>query len=96
MTQKFVDKAVLEQMRIWIYIRKPHLMDGETILTATAAVTPADLTLDGDVVISGQQVMQMMHGGEAGTTYLIQFTVTTSNGSIYCSPDHDAILVRVI
>jgi hypothetical protein len=96
MTQFIIEKAVVEKFRVGLYYMPPDVNETNIILTATAAVTPADLTLDGDVVISGQQVMQMMHGGEAGTTYLIQFTVTTSNGSIYCSPDHDAILVRVI
>jgi hypothetical protein len=95
MTQKFVDKAVLEQMRIWIYIRKPHLMDGETILTATAAVTPSGLTLVGDCVISGGRVEQVVNGGVAGVSYLVQFTITTSGGDTFCNPDYEAIIVRV-
>jgi len=37
-----------------------------------------------------------MHGGISGTTYLVQFTVTTLDGSIYCSPNHDAIIVKVM
>jgi len=96
MTQFIIEKAVVEKFRVGLYYMPPDVNETNIILTATAAVTPADLTLDGDVVISGQQVMQMMHGGTAGVVYLIQFTITTSNGSIYCSPDHDAILMRVI
>ena len=96
MTQFIIEKAVAEKFRIGLYYYPPDVAENNQILTATAAVVPADLILDGDVVISGSQVMQMMHGGTAGVVYLIQFTITTSNGSIYCSPDHDAILVRVI
>lgn len=94
-TQKFVEKAVAEQIRVRLYYRKPQLDDGETILTATAVVTPVGLTLVGDVVILGGRIEQVVSGGTAGKEYLIQFTITTSGADTYCHPDYDAIIVRV-
>lgn len=38
----------------------------------------------------------MMHGGKAGSEYLIQFSVSTTDGSLYCNPNFDAVRVRVI
>jgi len=96
MTQFIVEKAVAEKFKIGLYYWPPDVDNENIIVGATAAVTPSGLTLDGDPVVSGQQVMQMMHGGTAGVDYLVQFTVTTFDGSIYASPDHDAIIVRVI
>lgn len=96
MTQFIIEKAVAEKFKIGLYYSPPDVTETNTIIAATAVVTPEGLTLDGDVVISGQQVMQMMHGGTSGATYLVQFTITTTDGSIYCSPDHDAIIVRVL
>jgi hypothetical protein len=96
MTQFIVEKAAVEKFKIGLYYWPPDVTTANAIVTATAAVSPSGLTLDGDVVISGQQVMQMMHGGVSGATYLVQFTVTTMDGSIYASPDHDAILVRIL
>jgi len=96
MTQFIIEKTPPEKFKIGLYYLPPDVDDINIILTATVLVTPDGLTLDGDPVISGQQVMQMMYGGIPGTVYLVQFTVTTLDGSIYCSPNHDAILVRVI
>ena len=94
-TQKYVEKAVAEQIRVRLYYRKPQLEDGETILTATAVSTPTGLTLVGDCVITGGRVEQVVSGGAAGKEYLVQFTITTSGGDTYCHPDYDAIIVRV-
>jgi len=96
MTQFIIEKTLPEKFKIGLYYLPPDVDDTNVILTATAVVTPDGLTLDGDPVITGQRVMQMMHGGISGTTYLVQFTVTTLDGSIYCSPNHDAIIVKVM
>jgi hypothetical protein len=96
MTQFIVEKAAAEKFKIGLYYWPPDVTATNAIVTATATVSPSGLTLDGDVAISGPQVLQMMHGGASGATYLVQFTITTMDGSIYASPDHDAILVRVL
>jgi hypothetical protein len=96
MTQFIVEKAANEKFKVGLYYPLLDVNAENAIIAATAVSVPEGLTLDGDVVISGQQVMQMMHGGAVGEAYLIQFTITTTDGSIYCSPNHDAILVRVI
>ena len=96
MTQFIIEKTPPEKFKIGLYYLPPDVDDINIILTATVLVTPDGLTLDGDPVITGQKVMQMMHGGISGTTYLVQFTVTTLDGSIYCSPNHDAIIVKVM
>ena len=96
MTQFIIEKTPPEKFKIGLYYLPPDVDDTNVILTATVLVTPDGLTLDGDPVITGQKVMQMMHGGISGTTYLVQFTVTTLDGSIYCSPNHDAIIVKVM
>ena len=96
MTQFIIEKTPPEKFKIGLYYLPPDVDDINIILTATVLVTPDGLTLDGDPVISGQQVMQMMHDGISGTTYLVQFTVTTLDGSIYCSPNYDAIIVKVM
>ena len=96
MTQFIIEKAAAEKFRVGLYYWPPDVGEGNAIVGATAVVTPNGLILDGDPVIFGQRIMQMVYGGVAGTDYLVQFTVTTSNGSIYASPDHDAIIVRVI
>ena len=96
MTQFIVEKAPPEKFKIGLYYWPPDVDATNTIITATAVATPTGLDLDGAVVITGQQVMQMMHGGAVGQDYMVQFTITTSDGSIYASPDHDAIIVRVI
>jgi len=96
MTQFIVEKAAAEKFKIGLYYWPPDVDAANAIVTATAVSTPAGLTLDGAVVISGERVMQMMHGGVSGATYTVQFTVTTTDGSIYASPDHDAIIVKVM
>jgi hypothetical protein len=95
-TQFFVEKAPAEKFKIGLYYWPPDISATNVIVTATAVSTPAGLTLEGVVAISGQQVLQMMSGGTSGALYLVQFTITTTDGSIYASPDHDAIYVRVI
>jgi hypothetical protein len=96
MSDLIVEKAVAEKWEVGLYYYPPDVDDVNTIISATAIVTPEGLVLDGDVRISGPQVMQMMHGGTKGVLYLIQFTVKTLNGSSYCHPVHDARIVRVI
>jgi len=95
-TQFFVEKAHMEKFKIGLYYWPPDVSATNTISTATAVSTPAGLTLDGAVAISGSQVLQTISGGTSGALYLVQFTITTTDLSVYCSPDHDAIYVRVI
>ncbi|MCJ7643292.1 MAG: hypothetical protein MUP28_02295 [Candidatus Aminicenantes bacterium] len=96
MTQVIIEKAPAEKFKIGLYYRPPDVDDTNTLVSATAVSTPAGLTLDGDPVVSGQQVLQMIAGGVTGKDYVVQFTVLTSNGSSYCSPNHEAIIVRVL
>jgi hypothetical protein len=95
-TQFYVEKASVERFKIGLIYWPPDVTTANAIVTATAASTPAGLTLDGAVGISGATVLQTILGGTSGTTYLVQFTITTTDGSIYASPDHDAIAVRVL
>lgn len=54
------------------------LEDGETILTATAAVSPAGLTIAASVVITGSRFTVFVSGGTAGVDYTIRFHIKTS------------------
>lgn len=96
MTNFLVEKAAAERFKIGLYYLPPDVANGNAIERATVTVTPAGLTLAGDPTIIAQQVMQMIAGGEAGTEYLVQFRIETTDGSILESPNHDAIRVRVI
>ncbi len=96
MTQYFAEKAAAEKFKVGLIYWPPDVEVGNAIVSATCAVTPAGLLLDGAVAISGNRILQMMSGGSSGAIYLLQFTVTTEDGSIYASPDHDAIMVRVL
>jgi hypothetical protein len=96
MTQFFVEKAFAEKFKIGLIYWPPDVDAVNTIVSATATVSPAGLLLDGDVERSGSQVLQMISGGTSGVLYTVQFTVTTLDGSIYASPDHDAICVRIL
>lgn len=53
------------------------LAQGETISTATLAVSPAGPTLSA-ATISGSKVLFTIAGGTTNTTYTISCTITTS------------------
>jgi len=92
MPQPFIEKTVAEKLYVGLNFFDPDLPTGETISTATAAVSPSGLTLSGAVVISSNQVKQLILGGTDEKTYTITFTVTMSGGQIF-TPSYT---VRVI
>lgn len=55
--------------------------DADTVVSATASASPADLTITGPLV-SGNTVKIWVSGGVDGTRYKVTVTTTTSYGRI--------------
>jgi hypothetical protein len=71
------------------YAEQDFLTAGETISSATAAVTPAGLSVA--LVNVSTRVKLWVEGGSAGTTYKVTVTATTSDGRI----KQDELKVRI-
>lgn len=90
-----VEKAVAETFPVGLTYIDPDLETGETISSATVAVTPTGLTLSA-VTVASPAVSAFVSGGTAGVEYTVLFKVTTSGNKIFNNPNKDALLVRVI
>lgn len=60
-----------------------NLAKDEVISEAEVSCTPSGLNLDGDPIIQGTIVSQLISGGDPGQLYYISFIATTSQGCIF-------------
>jgi hypothetical protein len=59
------------------------LSEGDFIITATSAVSPAGLTIQSTTVINnGTAVKVWTSGGTSGVRYTIELTMTTDDGRV--------------
>ena len=87
-----VEKYKNEKFHIGLQYQYPDLSDGETIVDAEVSVDPEGLTLDGDPVINGDTVKQMIFGGTNMIIFTVTFVTTTSEDNVFT----DHIIVKVI
>lgn len=66
------------------------LTDGDNVATATAAVSPAGLTVD-NVSVIDPRVRFWVSGGTSGRNYKVTLTVNTADGRIF----QDEINVKI-
>jgi len=95
-----IEKAVAETFPIGLIYVSPDLATGETISTATVAVTPVGLTLSAVTIstttVASDTVSAFISAGTAAVEYEVLFQVKTSNGKTFNNPNKDALRVRVI
>lgn len=58
------------------------ITDGDTITTAATSVSPASELVVDSVQVSSPEVKVWVSGGEAGTTYTITVTASTTAGRV--------------
>lgn len=95
MSQAIIEKAVDGKFPIGLKLYSPDLESSETISTVTATVSPPGLTL-GIATKSGDEVSVEISEGVAGKQYIVQFKITISSGKIFCHPQLNSILVKVV
>lgn len=91
-----IEKGASERFAIGLNYLPPDIIEGNPIIGATASVSPTELELIGDPVITTNQVTQMIGGGVKGTVYTVQFSVTLQDTSVYASPVYDALVINII
>ncbi len=76
-------KYAAERRYVGFEFISAYLAGGGTITSATAAVYPTGLTLDGAVVIDGDTVKQMIDGGTQAQAYIVTLHAVLANGEEY-------------
>ena len=94
-----IEKAAGETYPVGLIYTAPDLEPEETIVSASISVSPAEtggLEAGTPTIQDGNKVWSVISAGLPGQEYLLTFSVQTSGGKIYCNPQRDSLLIRIL